>query len=301
VIGGGLAGLTAGLFSARCGRSTLVVEASMPGGHLVNVEQIEDYPGFAQGIAGYDLCPTVQEQAANAGAEFALSEVSAVRPAAAGFEVDSGEGLVRARSVIVAVGSRPKALGIPGEEEFIGRGVSHCATCDGPLFGGKRVAVVGGGDSALQEALTLAKFAEHVAVLQRGPELTAQHVYRERAAATPAIEVRFGCAVEEIVGEQVVSGLRVLDLASGETSRLELAGVFPYVGLEPNTAFLAEVVPLDGAGHIATDVWMRTAVPGLFAAGDVRQDSAAQAVTAAGDGATAALAAHRYLADGAWR
>jgi thioredoxin reductase (NADPH) len=301
VVGGGLAGLTTGLFGARHGRATLVLEALVPGGHLVNVHRIEDYPGFPEGVAGYELGPLVQEQAARYGAAFQLATVGRVEAAAdGGWRVVTGEGAYGARAVIVASGSRPRALGVPGEARLAGRGVSHCASCDGPLHGGRTVAVVGGGDSALLEALVLTEYAARVVVLHRGTAFSAQQTYQQRVLAHPAVEVRYGATVAEILGDDVVSGIRLRDGATGTESRLDLAGVFVYVGLEPNTSCLDGLGVLDGQGRVLTDAWMRTARPGLLAAGDVRADSAAQAVSAAGDGATAAIAAHRYLLDGAW-
>jgi thioredoxin reductase (NADPH) len=300
VIGGGLAGLTAGLFAARQGRATLVLESLVPGGHLVNVHHVEDFPGFPEGVAGYELCPMVQEQAARYGAEFQLAEVQRVEEADGGWRVTTGDGAYQARAVIVATGSRPRALGVPAEDRLAGRGVSHCASCDGPMFGGQTVAVVGGGDSALQEALALTEYAARVVVLHRGPAFSAHHTYQQRVLAHPAVEVRYGVTVHEILGDDAVSGLRVHDTGTGAESRLDLAGVFVYVGLQPNTAILRDLGTLDANGRVPTDAWMRTSRPGLLAAGDVRADSAAQAITAAGDGATAALAAHHYLAGAAW-
>ncbi|HZR98435.1 MAG TPA: FAD-dependent oxidoreductase [Chloroflexota bacterium] len=299
IVGAGLAGLTAGLFAARQGRSTLVLEAQVPGGHLVNIHKIEDFPGFPEGVAGYELCPLVQEQAASQGAEFALATVERVEPADEPWRVLTSDGTYQARAVIVASGSRPRPLGVPGEERLTGRGVSHCASCDGPFFRGGTVGVVGGGDSALQEALALTEYAARVIILHRGAGLTAQQTYRQRALAHPAIEVRSNMAVTEVLGEGTVSGVRLRD-AGGAESELALAGLFVYVGLAPNTACLRDLDVLDASGRVPTDAWMRTARPGLLAAGDIRSDSAAQAITAAGDGATAAIAAHRYLADGAW-
>jgi thioredoxin reductase (NADPH) len=295
VVGGGLAALTAGLFAARHGLATLVLEPRVPGGQLVNVDKIEDYPGFPDGIPGYDLGPIVQEQAAGAGAEFRLAEVLGVAPADGGWLVKASDGEITARALIVASGARPRALGVPGEARLSGRGVSHCASCDGPLFRGRPVAVVGGGDSALQEALTVAPFASEVALIHRRDAFRAQRVYVDRVAATPTIRPRLNAIVEEIVGGESVAGLRIRDGASGALDEVEVAGVFVYVGTEPNTGFLRGVVDLDGDGRVPTDVWMRAATPGLFAAGDVRRDFPGQAVNAAGDGATAAIAAHRYL------
>jgi thioredoxin reductase (NADPH) len=299
VVGGGLAGLVAGLFAARQGRATLVLEATVPGGHLVNVHQIEDYPGFPEGVAGYELCPLVQEQAAKFGATFQLAEVTALEPANGGWRVVTSDGAYQARVVVVASGSLPRALGVPGAERLLGRGVSHCASCDGPLFGGQTVGVVGGGDSAVQEALALTEYAARVVILHRGAVLTAQQTYQQRALAHPAVEVRYGVTVAEVLGEETVGGGR-LPAAAGAETTLELAGLFVYVGLAPNTGFLEPLGVLEPAGRVPTDACMRTPRPGLLAAGDIRTDSAAQAITAAGDGATAALAAHRYLADGAW-
>jgi thioredoxin reductase (NADPH) len=299
IVGAGLAGLTAGLFAARQGRSTLVLETQVPGGHLVNVHKIEDYPGFPAGVAGYELCPLVQEQAASHGAEFRLAEVERVAPADGAWRVATADGAYQARAVIVASGSRPRPLGVPGAERLAGRGVSHCASCDGPFFRGGTVGVVGGGDSALQEALALTEYAARVIVLHRGAALTAQQTYQQRALAHPAIEVRYNMAVAEVLGGDTVSGVRLRD-GTGAESELALAGLFVYVGLAPNTACLRDLGVLAPDGRVPTDTWMRTARPGLLAAGDIRTDSAAQAVTAAGDGATAALAAHRYLADSAW-
>jgi len=298
VIGGGLAGLTAGLFGARYGRSTLVLESTVPGGHLINVETIEDFPGFPQGIAGFDLCPQVQEQAQNQGAQFELADVEGLEPESSGdggWRVITSQGSYGARAVIVAAGSRPKALGVPGEERLFGRGVSHCATCDGPLFRGRVVGVVGGGSAALQEALTLANHAARVIVFNQEPAFSGQETYRRRVAEQPKIQARHNVAVEAVLGEGAVSGVHVRDTATGAESQVELAGLFVYAGLEPNTAFLRGRLRLADDGRIPTDCWMRTELPGVFAAGDVRHDSAHHAITAAGDGATAAIAAHKYL------
>jgi thioredoxin reductase (NADPH) len=300
IVGGGLAGLTAALVAARHGRSTLAVLAEAPGGHLINVGKIEDFPGFPGGIAGYELCPSVQEQAADAGAEFRLAEARRLERRDDGWRVVADDGEYGAGAVIVATGSRPRELGVAGEARLRGRGVSHCASCDGPLLRGRPAGVVGGGDSALQEALTLAEHAASVVVVHRGPAFSAQQTLQRRAAEHPAIGVRFNAVVEEVLGEDALAGVLVRDTVTGAAERLELAGLFVYIGLEPNTALLANLTSLDEAGRVPTDGWMRTALPGLFAAGDIRRDSAAQAITCAGDGATAAVAAHRYLADRTW-
>jgi thioredoxin reductase (NADPH) len=300
VAGGGLAGLTAALFAVRYGRSTVVLTGGVPGGPLLSVARIDDFPGFPQGVAGYELCPLVQEQAAAAGAMFRMGELAGLEEADGGWRLSCTDGELLAGAVIVATGSMPRRLGVGGEERLTGRGVSHCASCDGPLHRGRVVGVVGGGDSALQEALELAGHVERVIVFHRGTSFSAQAAYQQRLRETPNITVRLCTAVEELLGEQALEAVRVRDLESGETESVPLAGLFPYVGTEARTSFLGGLLPLDGEGRIPTDTWMRTERPGLLAAGDVRADSAAQAVTVAGDGATAAISAHRYLEDGSW-
>ena len=295
IIGSGLAGLTAGLFSARHGLSTLILEANIPGGHLVNVEKIEDFPGFPDGVAGYDLCPTVQRQAADQGAEFQRAEVQGLQMKDRLWSVFADEETHCAKAVIVATGSKLNELGVPGETKFMGRGVSHCASCDGPLCEGRRVGVVGGGDSALQEALILANFAQSILVFQREECFSAQHSYLRRALNEPKISPHYRTAVEEIFGDDQLRGVRVRNLETDEVARVDLAGLFIYAGIQPNTAFLTDAVKLSDTGHVPTDPWMRTERDGLYAVGDIRQDSAAQAIAAAGDGATAAIAAWRYI------
>jgi len=295
VIGGGVAGLTAALFAVRGGCSTLALVPDIPGGQLATIDRVEDFPGFLDGVAGYELGPTIQEQAANAGAEFQMAEAQSLEARGGGWLVATGDGEIETKSVIIATGSRPRALGVPGEERLHGRGVSHCASCDGPLLRGKAVVVVGAGDSGLQEALTLAGFASEVLVVHRSAAPTAQEAYRRRVRECPNIRLQGNTVVDEILGGDVVAGARVRALGTGESSALEAAGVFIYVGLEPNTWFLRDTLRLDETGHIPTDIWMRTDLPGVFAVGDVRADSASQAIAAAGDGATAAIAARRYL------
>jgi len=295
IVGSGLAGLTAGLFAARYGLSTLVLESNIPGGHLISIEKIEDFPGFPEGIAGYDLCPTVQRQAADQGAEFQRAEVENLHPEGPFWLVITDEERHRGKAVIVATGSSLKELGVPGEAKLMGRGVSHCASCDGPLYNEKTVGVVGGGDSALQEALTLANYAASVLIFTQEESFDAQFSYVQRALSQPKIEARHRTAIETVLGDGAVNGVRVRDLESNESLQIDLAGLFVYVGMKPNTAFLKDLVHLSNSGHVPTDGWMRTEREGLYAAGDIRQDSAAQAITCAGDGATAAIAAYRYI------
>ena len=295
IVGSGLAGLTAGLFSARHGLATLVMESNIPGGHLISIEKIEDFPGFPDGIAGYDLCPNLQRQASDYGAEFQRAEVMRLEAQENIWSVVTDEEQHRAKTVIVATGSTLKHLGIPGEEKLMGRGVSHCASCDGPLYNGQTVGVVGGGDSALQEALTLTNYAEKVLLFHQGESFSAQQTYVQRVLDNAKITPRHQTVIEEVMGDEVVAGARVRDLASGVISEVKLAGIFIYVGLQPNTALLQKLVKLSDTGHVPTDTWMKTARDGLYAVGDIRQDSARQAITSAGDGATAAIAAYNYI------
>jgi len=301
IAGAGIAGLTAALIAARTGRRTRVLTGPVLGGHLLSIERIDGYPGFPDGIAGYELCPMVQEQAVAAGAEFSAAAITSLAAHEGRWRVTSGEGEVRAGVVLIATGTTSKELGITGEARRRGKGVSHCASCDGPLLRSRTVGVVGGGDSALQEALTLAQFASRVIVLHRGAALTAQAAYRERVRDHEKIEVRTSTVVEEVLGDAAVTGVRTRTTTDGTETDLELAALFVYVGLTPNTAWLDSTLELDPSGRIPTDDRMRTFLPGLFAVGTVRSGSAGRAAGAAGDGATAAVAADQYLSDGAWR
>ena len=301
VIGGGVAGLTAGLTSARLGWNTKVLTGVALGGNLVSIERIDGYPGFPDGIPGYDLGPIIQEQAVGAGAEFAATEASALHAGEGRWRVTTGEGDLQARAVVIATGTTLKTLGIPGEEQFHGKGVSHCASCDAPLVRGRIVGVVGGGDSALQESLTLAQHVARVIVLHRGNAFSAQAAYVQQVRENPKIEVRFGTIVEEASGNGGLTGVRTRTVGDGKSADLELAGLFVYVGLAPATTWLNGVLALDAAGRIPVDGEMRSSLPGLFAAGTVRAGSAGRAAAAAGDGAIAAVSADQYVRDGRWR
>jgi thioredoxin reductase (NADPH) len=300
IAGGGIAGLTASLLCARTGRKTRVLTGPTLGGHLLSIERIDGYPGFPDGIPGYELCPMVQEQAAAAGADFEAAAVTRLDPQEGRWLVTTGTGQLWTRSVVIATGTTLKTLGIPGEVRLRGKGVSHCASCDAPLMRARVVGVVGGGDSALQEALTLAQHAARVILLHRGTALSAQAAYSQRVREHPKIEIRFDTIVEEVVGDSGLTGVRTRTLNDGRRAELELAGLFVYVGLAPATAWLGQLIDLDLSGRIPTDSAMRCGQPGLFAAGTVRSESAGRAAAAAGDGATAAIAADRYLRDGVW-
>jgi thioredoxin reductase (NADPH) len=294
IVGGGLAGLTAAMYAARYGLRTALVEHMVAGGQVINVEKVENFPGFPEGVAGFDLGPIVQEQAEAAGAEFIMDT-------AVGLAVEGERRILRcegtelaASSVIIAAGSALRSLGIPGETEFVGKGVSHCASCDVPFFVGKEVCVIGGGDSALDEAAVLAAQVGRVTIIHRGPSFSAQQVAIDRLNTFSNVETRFASEIVEIAGGDKVSSVKLLSNGSGPTD-LPVAGVFIFVGLEPNTAFVRDVLDLDPAGHIVVDAYLQTSVPGVFAAGDIRQASARQLVAAAGDGASAAVFAAQYL------
>ena len=301
IVGGGIAGLTAALVSARAGRRTRVLTGPALGGQLISIERIDGYPGFPDGIPGYELCPIVQEQAVAAGADFSAAAATSLTLHEGRWSVTSREGEVHAGAVVIASGTSSKELGIPGEERLRGKGVSHCASCDGPLLRSRTVGVVGGGDSALQEALTLTQHVSRVIILHRGASLSGQAAYRDPVLRHDKIEVRTHTVVEEVLGEVGLTGVRTSTTTDGSRSDVELAALFVYIGLAPNTAWLNETLELDASGRIPTDDRMRTRRPGLFAAGTVRSGSAGRAASAGGDGATAAVAADQYLSDGAWR
>lgn len=297
VAGGGPAGLTAALFAARHGRSTVLLDSLGVGGAILNTERVEDFPGFPEGVPGFELAPRMQEQVMDAGGAFAMSEVRRLEPRGDDWSLVTDDGDIGAAAVIVATGSRFRKLGVPREEEFEGRGLSTCASCDGPLYRERLVAVCGDGDSALLETLELVGHGVRVVLLHPGEALAGQETYRRRVQDSAQVELRHRTILEEILGDGEVEGIRVRDVGTGGSSTLPVAAVFANVGRVPNTSMLEGVVALDEHGHVRTDIWMRTEREGLFAAGDVRADAAGQAISAAGDGATAAVAAHRYLAD----
>jgi thioredoxin reductase (NADPH) len=295
VVGAGAAGTTAAMVAARLGLSVAVVEQRGPGGQIMTASRIENFPGFPEGIGGDDLGPRLHEQAEAAGAEVLLDTAEALAVDGDRRILTCTSETLRAPAIVVAAGSSLRALGIPGEERFYGQGVSHCASCDGPFFTGRRIGVVGGGDAALDEALVLTEHAAHVTVFHRGAAIAAQRTLLARAERSPKIDIVLQAVVEEILGEQGVTGVRVRDVRTDEVRVEPLGGVFVYVGLEPNTAFVRGVLALDSSGHIETDIMMRTSLDGVFAAGDIRAHSVALLAAAAGDGATAAVAAFRYL------
>jgi thioredoxin reductase (NADPH) len=295
IIGGGPAGLSAGIYTARARLSSLLVERGAFGGQIVNAERVENYPGFPEGISGFDLTQFMHQQATGFGLETITAEVNGIDINGEQKVVKTSQGYFAARAVIVASGSERQKLGVPGEAEFIGKGVSYCATCDAAFFREKLVAVVGGGNAAITEALELTKFASKITLIHRRNQLRATQIMQERAFAEPKIEFLWDTVVEEIVGETFVNQLSIRNVKTGQKSNLDVSGVFVAVGFKPNTDYLKGMLPLDDAGAIVTNDRMETGVTGILAAGDIRSGSIRQVIAAAGDGATAAVYAERYI------
>jgi thioredoxin reductase (NADPH) len=272
----------------------------MLGGQLVSIEKIEGVPGFPEGVPGYDLCPMTQEQADAAGVECLMEGCEQLTAQGDHWALTSDGNSMIARAVIIATGTALARLGVPGEERLFGKGVSECASCDGPLLRGKVAVVVGGGDSAMQEALTLGEHVAKVVMIERGGALSGQASYRERIGAHGKIEVRLGATVSAIIGDQSVNQVRVKDVSSGVESELATAAVFACVGLVPNTQLVRGLLALDPTGRVCVDVAMRTTAKGICAAGNVRQGSPHRAAGAMGDGAAAAIALDLYLSTGKW-
>jgi thioredoxin reductase (NADPH) len=296
IVGGGPAGLTAAVYAARDGLDVLTVEAAGFGGQAGVTERVDNYPGFPEGIGGGDFADRLTAQARRYGVELLTAEVGSI-------EVDgqyrvvhlAGGEAMRSYTVLVAPGSTYRRLDVPGEEDFIGAGVHFCATCDGPFYRGQDVLVVGGGNSATEEAIFLTKFARHVMIVTRDRELTASRVAREDVLHHPQIEVRHRSTLQEFKGSEKLESVVVRELDTGTTEELRPAAVFLFIGLQPNTDFLRGSVELNGDGFIVTGPTLETSTPGVFAAGDARAGSTKQLVSAAGEGATAALMIREYL------
>lgn len=297
VVGAGPAGLTAAIYCSRARLSTVVLERAMAGGQIALTELVENYPGFPEGISGFELAEKMKAQAQQFGAELReIETVSALRALpGGGYAVATDQGEVHARSVILAPGREAKRTGIPGEAEFIGRGVSWCATCDGALYRGRTVAVVGGGDSAVEEGLFLTKFADKVYLVHRRDKLRAAPIAQERAFANSTFEFVWDCVPRRIAGGDVVEALEVENVKTGEPRSLPVSGVFIYIGQLPNTGWLRGTVELDESGYIVTDALLHTRLPGVFACGDAHANPLKQIAMAVGEGALAAVQAGQYL------
>jgi len=294
IIGGGPAGLTAGLYTSRAGLKTLLIERGIFGGQIVNARQVDNYPGFPEGISGFELASLMHEQAIKYGLETINATVTAIKPGG-NYSIITNDGNFEAEAVIIAAGSEYRKLEVPGEEELLGRGVSYCATCDGFLFRDLDVAVVGGGDTAITDALELSEHASKVYIIHRRDQLRAGQVLQQQALARPKLEPIWDSVVEEVIGDNKVSALSLRNVKTGEITKLEVAGVFVAIGFEPNSQSFADIVELDKNGLIQTDELMATSAPGIFAVGDIRKNSPRQVAGAVGDGATAALSAFKYL------
>jgi len=300
IAGGGPAGLTAGLYAARSRMRVLLIEKMAPGGQAATTFHIENYPGFPDGIAGPDLAQAMETQARKFGLEVAFGEVKALASREPFWELEYEDKKLVAKGIIIATGVESKKLGIPGEETLRERGVSYCGTCDGPFFKGQEIGVIGGGDSAVDEALYLTRFASRVYLIHRRRSLRAEKILQERAFQNPKIEILWDTIVTKVLGETGVEGLEIMDLRSKDCRTLPLSGVFFYVGLLAKTEFLKGIVNLDEQGYVMTDDNMATSARGVFAAGDVRRKTLRQVATAVGDGAAAAFSAERYIESHKW-
>jgi thioredoxin reductase (NADPH) len=294
IIGGGPAGLTAGLYASRAGLKTLLFERGIFGGQIVNARQVDNYPGFPEGISGLDLASLMHQQATKYGLETITAEVTAIKPGHT-YNVVTTEGTFEAEVMIIAAGSEYRKLGVPGEGKLLGRGVSYCATCDGLFFRNLDVAVVGGGDTAITDALELSEHASKVYIIHRRDQLRAGQVLQQLALAHPKLKPIWDTVVDEVTGEDKLSGLRLRNVKTGKIINLQVAGVFVAIGIEPNSQRFADIVEMDETGHIKTNELMATSAPGIFAVGDIRKNSARQVASAVGDGTTAALSAFKYL------
>jgi len=297
IIGGGPAGLSAGIYIARARLNSLLIERGAIGGQIINTEWVENYPGFTESISGIDLTEAMHKQATKFGLETLLADVAGILKKGKHFIVKTSAADFEAKAVIIAGGSERQKLGVPGEAEFTGKGVSYCATCDGPFFRDKEVAVVGGGNAALTEAIELTRFASKITVIHRRNELRATKILQEKAFAEKKIQILWDSVLEEISGDNFVGKVKINNVKTQKKSVLDVSGVFMAVGFKPNTGYLKDIVKLDDNGAIITNERMETGTPGIFAAGDIRSGSIRQVIAAAGDGAVAAIGAERYISE----
>lgn len=295
IIGGGPAGLTAGIYAKRAGIDTLLLEKAVPGGMITMTEIVENYPGFPDGISGVAVGQKLEAHARKYGLDIVFGNVIKLEQMKGLFKVSTEEHSYSSKTIIIATGSTPRKLGIKGEDTYTGKGVSFCATCDGPFYKDKNVAVIGGGNGALEEALFLTKFAKLVTIIHRRDRLRADKVLEDRAKANPKIFFKLNSVVEEIKGDNKVRSIKLKDLDSDQSSSINIDGAFIYAGYEPNTGLIRDLAKLEDTGCVITDDALRTSVDGLFAAGDIRKKTLRQVVTAAADGAIAANSVKEYL------
>ncbi|MFH0914202.1 MAG: thioredoxin-disulfide reductase [Chloroflexota bacterium] len=297
IIGGGPAGLTAGIYTSRAGLKSLLLEKGVFGGQIVDAPRVENYPGFPEGISGYDLSLLIYQQATRFGLETQTVEVTGITPGKS-LVVATPAGNLEAQAVIIAAGAERSRLNVPGESHFLGKGVGYCTTCDGFLFRDKEVAVVGGGDTAITDALELAQHATRVYLIHRRSSLRASEVLQHRVFAQPKVQLVWDTVIDEIKGDEQVRELKLRHAQTGKTSRLTVDGVFVAVGIKPNTKPFAGVVELDPTGSVVVNESLATSAPGIFAAGDIRKDSPRQVASAVGDGVMAATSVFKYLQEG---
>ena len=298
IIGGGGAGLTAAVYAARSRRSTVVFEGNVTGGQIATTDVVENFPGFPDGINGFDLGQNMLKQAEKFGAQLKYERVEGLERAQDGtFLVTAASGTYGARAVIATTGADYNKLGVPGEAEFVGKGVSYCATCDAAFFAGQDVIVVGGGDAALDEGLFTTRYAKSITIVHRRDELRASAILQERVKAEPKISFLWDTVVERIEGKDLVERAILRNVKTGRETLWPTSAVFIFIGQTPNNSLLGGLVDLDAGGHAIVDLRMTTKVPGLFVAGDIRTQAARQLIGAAGDGATAAIAAEHYLTE----
>jgi len=298
ILGGGPGGLTAGMYASRAGIPVLLIEKGIPGGQMTATELVDNYPGFVDPILGMDLSEKMEAQARKFGVEIQTEEITRIEQVEKGFQLTADSGKIYScRALIIATGASPVKLGIPGEIELAGKGVSYCAVCDGPFFRDLEVAVIGGGDSACEEASYLSRLASKVHLIHRRDNLRAVQHIQEKTLREPNIEIHWSSLPVRVVGDREVKGLVIRSVKDGSEQELPVGGVFFYVGLYPNTKGFKHLVETDAGGFILTDERMACSRPGVFAAGDVRAKQLRQISTAVGDGATAAYTAEQYLQD----
>jgi thioredoxin reductase (NADPH) len=297
VVGGGPAGLATAVYTCRAELKTIILERTFVGGQVALTDAVENYAGFPEAINGADLIQRMEAQCRRFGADIRSEEATKIEIEGDPKVVTTPKNTYQCRVVVLATGADPRKLGVPGEEELRGKGVSYCGICDGPFFKDKRVVVVGGGDAALKEALFITKFASELVLVHRRQGFRAERIYQTQAREDPKISFELDCVVDEIKGENRVEGVEIRNVKTEEKKTVPCDGVFIFIGNVPNTGFLSGLVEMDEGGHIETDLSMMTSVPGLFAVGDVRMHSYRQIATAVGEGATAGMAAEHWIAE----